>query len=166
MRTIVLSTALALAGAVPAAAEEQGSRETRDYVQAAGHSDAFEMLEADTALAQSSDPQVRAFAQKMVAEHGQTSQALTMATMRAGVAPPPMGVGADQAPLLAALQSLRGHDFDVAYWRHQVLAHNFALTTTKLYAANGDNPEVRQAAASAVPVISAHLTTAQQMTEK
>ena len=158
--------ALALLAVTPAAAQEAGSRQTREYVVAAGQSDAFEMREADTALTQSGDPQIRAFAQTMIKDHGQLSQTLRQATTRAGVKPPPTGVGADQAPLLAALQSLRGSDFDRAYWRHQALAHRSALTTTQRYASGGDNPAIRQAASSAVPIIAAHLAMAEQMEAK
>ena len=164
MRAAVISSVAALfVLASPASAQTVGSAQTRNYVNAAGQSDAFEMLEADTALTQSSDPQVRAFAQQMLRDHGQLSQALSQATTRAGVMPPPMGVGADQAPLLAALQSLRGPEFDRTYWRHQALAHRSALTTAQLYAANGDNPAIRQAASAAVPIIAAHLDRAEQM---
>ncbi len=166
-KTIAFSlVALAALALTPAVAQEAGSRLTREYVQAAGQSDAFEMLEANTALAQSSDPQVRTFAQQMIQDHGKLSQALRQATTQAGVKPPPMAVGADQAPLLGALQSLRGSDFDRAYWRHQALAHRSALTTTQQYASNGDNPAIRQAASSAVPIIAGHLAMAEQMQAK
>lgn len=156
-----LVTAALLAG--PASAQEPGSKATRDYVQAAGQSDAFEMLEAETALTESHDPQVRAFAQAMLADHGRTSQALQQATATSGLKPPPMVVGADQAPLLGALQGLRGSEFDQAYWRHQVLGHHSALAMTQMYAASGDDAAVRQAARSAVPIIQAHLQQAEQM---
>ena len=157
--------AVALAGAAlsPAVAQDPGSRPTREFVQAAGQSDQFEILEGETALAQSTDPQVRDFAQQMIKAHGDTSRALEQATQKSGLKPPPKGVGADQAPLLSALQSLRGRDFDKAYFRHQVLAHRSALTVEQGYAATGDDPAVRQAAASTVPIISAHLSMAMQM---
>ncbi|MGI4733114.1 MAG: DUF4142 domain-containing protein [Janthinobacterium lividum] len=163
MRTPVLFAALAtVIAAAPLAAQDKGSRQTRDYVQMAGQSDAFEMLEAQMALTQSSDPQVRAFAQRMLQDHGQTSHSLAQATAESGLKPPPMSVGADQAPLLAALQSVREPEFDKVYWRHQVIGHSSALTTAQKYAADGDDPAVRQAAAASVPVIIAHLATAQQ----
>ena len=167
-KTILSSgiAALAILALTPAAAQEAGSRQTREYVQAAGQSDAFEILEADTALTQSTDPQVRSFAQKMIQDHGQLSQALRQATAQAGVKPPPMGVGADQAPLLGALQSLRGRDFDQAYWRHQALAHRSELTSAQQYASNGDDPAIRQAASSSVPMVAAHLAVAEQMQAK
>jgi putative membrane protein len=158
--------ALAVLALTPAEAQEAGSRQTRDYVHAAGQSDAFEMLEADTALTQSTDPQVRAFAQQMMEDHGQLSEALRQAATQAGVKPPPNEVGTDQAPLLSALQSLRGRDFDRAYWRHQALAHRSALTTTQQYASNGDDPAIKRAASSAVPIIARHLAMAEQMEAK
>ena len=165
MRELILLTAavLAVVASTPAAAQEAGSRQTREYVESAGHSDAFEMLEADTVLSQSRDPQVRGFAQRMLQDHRQLSEALQQATSRSGLKTPPMGVGADQAPLLGALQSMSGPEFDRAYWRHQALAHRSALTTTQHYAANGDDPAVRRAANSAVPIIAAHLAMAEQM---
>ena len=163
MRLTIALGAAALASAVPAvAAPAPGSRQPREYVQAAGHSDAFELLEATTALAQSTDPQVRAFAQQMLQDHHGTSDSLRQATASDGLAPPPMGLSADQAPLLAALQSLRGAEFDKAYWRQQALSHRAALVTAQRYAAQGDDPAGRQAAAGAVPVISAHLATAER----
>ena len=123
------------------------------------------MREADAALAQSSDSRVRAFARQMLDDHGRLSQTLRAVTTQTGLEPPPMSVGADQARLLGALQSERGPEFDRAYWRHQALAHQSALTTAQQYATNGDNPIVKQAAATAIPIIAAHLAMAAQMQE-
>ena len=47
--------------------------------------------------------------------------------------------------------------------KHQVLAHRSALTVEQGYAQSGDTPAVRQAAAAAVPVITAHLAMAEQL---
>ncbi len=166
MRTLLTIAATAgVAGALPATAlaQDQGSRPTREFVQAAGQSDQFEILEGQAALAQSADPQVRAFAQTMIQHHSETSRSLRQATADAGLQPPPMSLSDDQARLLGALQSLSGRDFDKAYARHQALAHRSALVVQQSYAAAGDQPAVRRAAASAVPVISAHLATAEQL---
>ena len=64
---------------------------------------------------------------------------------------------------LAALQGLRGREFDRAYWRHQALSHRSALVTEQGYAQSGDTPAVRQAAVAAVPLIQAHLAMAERM---
>jgi putative membrane protein len=86
--------------------------------------------------------------------------------MRAGLTPPPMAMSADQAQLLSALQSQHGRQFDQLYARHQVLAHHSALVVEQSYAASGDNPALRQAAASAAPLISAHRAMAEQMSSR
>ena len=102
----------------------------------------------------------------MLQDHSRLSNALQQATAKAGLMPAPMDVGADQAPLLAALQSVKEPDFDRVYWKQQVLAHRSALTTTRQYVTNGDSPAVRQVAASALPIITAHLAMAERMMAK
>jgi putative membrane protein len=149
--------------ATPAAAQEPGSRPTRDFVQASAQSDQFEIMEGVTVLAQSEDPQIRAFATQMIHDHQATTQSLIAAAARDGLMPPKPGLSGDQSQFLAALQSLRGRDFDAAYARQQVLAHHAALVTQQQYASSGDAPSVRQTAMSAVPVISTHLGMAEQL---
>ena len=160
MRAIAIGTLL-VAGA--ASAREPESRQAREFVQAAGHADSFEIMAATTALAQSQDPQVRAFARQMIRDHGRMSLALRQATAGAGLEPPPMAVGSEQAPMLAALQSLRGRAFDQAYVKQQALAHRSALVVEEQYAATGDAPAVRQAATEAVPLIRSHLAMAERI---
>ena len=99
----------------------------------------------------------------MIRDHTGTSQALRDATARAGLRPPPMQVGAAQAPMLAALQSERGRDFDRVYWKQQALSHRSALVVEQGYAATGDTPAIRQTAAAAVPIIQSHLAMAERM---
>ena len=159
--TIALLAGTTLASA--AAAQDPGSRQTREFVQAAGESDTFEIMEAYSALAESKDPQVLAFARRMIRDHGQTGQALRDATTRAGVKPPLMQVGAGQASLLAALQSERGRDFDRVYWHQQALAHRSTLVIEQAYAATGDTSPLRQVAAAAVPIIQSYLAMAERM---
>jgi putative membrane protein len=164
MRALMLFLTAAFAiTAVPASAQEAGSRQTREFVMAAAQSDTFEIMEAQTALAQSTDPQVRNFAQMMIDAHTKTSQALTEAASRAGLKPPAKAMSSDQAAMLSALQSLRGPEFDRMYARQQALAHRAALTTEQNYAASGDQSDVRSAATSAVPIITSHLQMAEQL---
>ena len=166
-RTLIRGAAAAVmvwaSTAAAAAADAPGSRRTREFVQEATQSDTFEMMEGYSALAQSTDPQVRAFAQRMIAEHRQTSAALQDAAARSGLTAPPMSLSSDQSQLLASLQSLRGREFDQAYARHQALAHRSALTVEQGYAQNGDTPALKATAAAATPIIAAHLQMAEQL---
>lgn len=156
----MLAAALA---STSAAAQEAGSRQTREYVQAAGESDTFEIMEAYTALAQSSDPKVTAFARDMIHEHNETSRKLGEATKGSGLKPPPMAVGASQSSFLATLQSARGREFDKDYWQQQALVHRSALMTAQQYTENGDNLAILRTANASIPMIRRHLAMAEQM---
>lgn len=158
--TIVMVVGVALA--LPAQAQK-GSRAARGYVEAAAQADAFEMREAEAVLNGSTDPRVLAYAQMMLRDHAATRRALAAAAVRAGVEPPPIQLGGDQALLLGALQSLSGPDLDKAYATHQALAHRSALTVQQDYAANGDDAGLRQVAADATPTIAQHLAAAEQL---
>jgi putative membrane protein len=136
---------------------------TKDFVAAAAQSDQFEIQEARVAAAQSKNAQVRAFAQQMIQDHTRAKEALEQAAMKSGISPPPKGIDPDQAKLLSALQSLSGSDFDKTYAKQQVLAHQQALAVQQNYASAGSDPNVREAASSAVPLIQRHLEMAQQM---
>ncbi len=161
----LIATFLGLASAL-AGAQEAGSRQTREFVQAAASSDQFEILAAETALTQSKNPEVRAFATHMLQVHQQLSKALLDAATRSGLKPPEMAMSRDQAHLLGALQSLSGKEFDSLYLKQQALAHRSALAVEDMYAKSGDDPNVRQSATSAVPVISSHIEMANQAAKK
>jgi putative membrane protein len=150
-------------GLTPVLAQEPGSRQTREFVQAAAQSDQFEILEANTVLAQSQSAQVRAYAETMIEAHRQTSANLLQAVQKEGLASPKPGLGGDQSMFLAALQSQRGADFDKTYLRQQVLAHRSALAVEQAYAASGDAAAIRAVATATVPIITAHLRMAEQM---
>lgn len=168
LRTAIHSTLLfaAIGTASTAFGQDPGSRQTREFVQASAQSDAFEIMEANAALAQSDDPQVLAFARMLIRDHAETSRTMEQASIRAGLKPPPLAVGAAQSPFLAALQSLRGAEFDEAFWRQQALAHRAALVTEQKYLQSGHLPDVKKAAAAAVPIVERHLQLAEQMSAR
>ena len=159
--TMALSVAVL---AVPAArAHTPLVPPSKDFVAAAAQSDHFEILEGRTVLAQSHDARVRAFAQEMVKAHNRTSDALQSAAKKAGMGGLPSGINGDQAKMLTALQSQKGPEFDRTYLKQQSIAHDEALVLQRAYAAQGDNADLRQAAASAVPIIQRHLEMARRL---
>ena len=161
----LIAASLALAAAF-ASAQEAASRQTREFVQAAASSDQFEILAADTALTQSANPDVRAFAARMLQDHEQLAKAVRDAAMRSGMKPPEMAMSADQAQMLGALQSVSGKEFDTLYFKQQTLAHRSALAVEQMYAQSGDDPNLRQLASSAVPLIASHGEMAKQASTK
>jgi putative membrane protein len=168
MRKVALrlvTASLALTAAL-AGAQEAGSRQTREFAQAAASSDQFEILAAETALTQSTNSEVRAFAAQMLQDHQQLIKAVIDTATRSGLKPPEMAMSADQAQLLGALQSVSGSEFDALYLKQQALAHRSALAVEQMYAKSGEDPNLRQLATSAVPLISSHAEMANQAATK
>ena len=156
--------ALVLAGLLAAPALAQPPPVSpQDFVNAAGGADGYEIMAAHVALTESHDTGVRAFAQEMVREHTAALSSLAAAAGRAGLEPPSGSVGGDQTMLLAALQGLRGADFDKAYVRQQVLAHRQALATEGGYARMGSNADLKAAAQADLPMIERHLQRAHDL---
>ena len=71
--------------------------------------------------------------------------------------PPPMQRMMDE------LQQTSGADFDRAYMRQQVVAHQTALNLHGNYARNGDTAALRAVASAAVPIVRQHLDRARQL---
>ena len=134
-----------------------------EFAESAAQSDGYELAAAQTALGQSRNPQVRAFAERMVADHLILANALRDAASASGLRPPNPHVGGDQARFLASLQSARGVEFDREYGRQQVLAHTSALTVMRTYAEKGSDPNLRQMATTAASIVERHLQTARQL---
>ena len=163
-KLLIASAAFALLiGGRASSAQPTKPMPTRDFVQAAQASDAYEIEAAQDAITQSHDPQVQAFAQQMIRDHTRTSQTLRQAVLASGMTPPPIALNDDGEKMLSALQSLREPDFDRAYWRQQALAHQSALAVEQDYVSTGADFNIRRAAQSAVPIIQQHLQMAQRM---
>ena len=134
-----------------------------EFAQSVAESDGYELAAAQTALAQSRHPQVRAFAERMIADHQEMARALGDAAKAAGLEPPRPHVGGDQARFLGGLQSLRGEEFDREYGRQQMLAHTSALTMLRSYADQGGDPNLRRMAAAASQIVERHLQAARRL---
>jgi len=159
---IAIALAASVVGTV-AQAQDRVPPPPREFAMDAAQSDQYEIAAAEDALGQSQNPQVRAFAQRMIDDHTRSGEALRQAAIASGLPPPPHAMDSDQAVLLAALQSLRGPDFDRTYAKQQVLAHRQALAVEQSFASEGTDPNLRRVARSSVPMIQQHLELAQQM---
>ena len=135
----------------------------QEFADSMAQSDGYELAAAQTALAQSRNPQVRAFAERMIADHEHMERALRAAIGASGLEPPRPQVGGDLSSFLAGLQSLRGDEFDREYSRQQMLAHTSALTVVRSYAQKGSDANLRSMAISSAPMIERHLQAVRQL---
>ena len=135
------------------------------YVQSAAMSDMFETQSSKLALQRSQNPDVKAFAQRMIDDHTQSTQKLTGLLQSASVstAPPPRGLDGTHQHMLQQLQSASGGQFDRLYMQMQVKGHQEALKVQEGYSRRGDNDQLKTFASDASSMVQDHLSQAQQV---
>jgi len=161
MKKLIYIASLALAAPafaqpVPQAPGLQARTTAATYVAMAASSDTYEMESSKLALAHASNPDVRSFAQMMTTDHANTSAAVLAAAKQASVGLPG-GPNAKHTSMLKQLREAGHAKMERLYVDQQVMAHEEALALHQSFAAQGDNPALRAAAASAVPIVQRHL---------
>jgi putative membrane protein len=145
------------AGMAPAANMTAG----QSFANTAASSDAFEIETSKLAADKAASAKVKAFAQNMIKAHTESTAKLKQA---AGAASPPVTPVPQMTPTqqqtLTELQGKSGADFDTAYAKAQVDAHQMTLDALKAYAGSGDVPSLKSFATEMVPVVTGHLNMA------
>jgi putative membrane protein len=134
------------------------------FVEAAAVSDMYEVEAGKIALQRSSDAGIKAFAQKMVDAHTQTTAELkaTLTKINATVTPPSTLDNRRQG-MIDELRGAKDADFDGRYLAQQVDAHNEALTLMQGYAKSGDTAAVKTFANKTSKAVQMHLNMAQKL---
>ena len=104
----------AFALAMPATTIAQASFADRAFLQKASQGADYELALARTATIGASNPEVRAYAQRIVKDHDQANVALTQ-LLKSEAVPVPAGMAASDSAKLAKLKALRGRSFDKRY---------------------------------------------------
>ncbi len=154
---IATLAAMALAGQYAFAA---GFLTAQEFVTRATASAQVEVELSKLALEKSQDVNIRAFAQRMVADHGRAAAELAALARSKG-----LKAGVPTAEQRAAIDKLRqktGRDFDSAYGRQMVEDHDEAVS---LFSAAGtlDDKELSAYAGKVLPTLTNHQQTAHQL---
>ncbi len=133
------------------------------FLDQAARSGLFEVKSSQLALQRSTNPTVKAFAQKIIADHTAANNRLKALAAKYG-ARPPAQVNTNQQALLNTLETMRGSAFDLTYLAQQVSAHFEAVDLFSSYstAAAAPNQDVRQFASQTLPVLQGHVSLAQR----
>lgn len=135
------------------------------YMAMAASSDMFEIESSRLALQMSQNPQVRQFAEMMIADHTRTSAEMMGIAQTLGLQPPPPMMNPHHQEMLNRLRAAQGGQFESAYKREQILAHQEALNLHQAFAARGDSEPLRAFASRVVPAIQMHYQHAQMLPE-
>lgn len=133
------------------------------YMQIGGEADVYEVTSSEIAAKRATSPQVRRFAAMLIEHHTATTNVLLAQAKAAGLIPPPAVLGQGKRAWIDELLAAPTTEFDRIYMAQQVPAHEQALVLHQAYAASGDTPEVKIAAAGAVPIVERHLAEARRL---
>ncbi|WP_395336004.1 DUF4142 domain-containing protein [Novosphingobium sp. BL-8H] len=135
------------------------------FANAAAAGDAFEIEISKLAIANGQSAAVKRFANKMIDAHTQSTEKLKLAAGKVSPAITPDASLSDaQKQTRDALKDLKGADFDKAYAKAQVDAHQTTLDAVKAYAASADAPApLKDFAKALVPIVTAHLNMAKAL---
>jgi len=131
---------------------------TADYVKKAAIGDMFEIESSKIAAEKATDKRLKDFAQKMVKDHGNSTEKLKATLTKAKVNDPmPTEMDAEHKQKVDKLRSASGAEFDRMYFEEQTKAHREAHALHDGYAQNGDNAELKKTAADIAKVVQSHI---------
>lgn len=132
------------------------------FVNEAALSDMYEVEAGKLAGSRSANPDVKAFAQRMVTAHTQTTEKLKSLVAGNPAVKIPTSFDNRRQMLIDELRAAKDADFDLRYMSQQVDAHKEALRLMNNYAKKGDNMSVKAFASDTATAVQAHLDSAQK----
>jgi putative membrane protein len=127
----------------------------RKFIDKAAVGGLAEVQVAQLAEQKTENPAVKAFAEKMIADHTPNNEQLVKLAESKGVTPP-TELDAMHEKQMTKLQSLSGKRFDTTYLKGQEKDHALMLKTFEAEVKNGQDPDLKQFAQTTIPVIEAH----------
>jgi putative membrane protein len=144
------------------AAQSKADMADAHFAKAAAQGGMAEIQLGKLAADRGSNSVVKAFGERMVAQHGAAGDQLKAAAQQANIGLPSTVSSKDQQ-IYDRLARLNGSDFDRAYADDMVRDHEQDLNEFQNEANNGKNSSIRAFAAQTVPMIQEHLNQAREM---
>jgi len=155
---------LALGGvssAVMAAEAEDTPPAPTVFVEEAAQDGLTEVELGRVALEKSQNPTVRAFAQRMVADHQKANLELAALARQKGIVVP-MQLDSEHMAVVKKLEAQSGKSFDGQYSHHMNMGHMRAISLFES-ATKSDDPDLAQFAKRMLPTLEEHLQLASQL---
>ena len=137
----------------------------KKFLAAAAQSDQNEIKLSELAEQKATNPAVKAFAQKMVAEHTKMSESMKPFAESWGVTPP-AGLDDDHQKEYDKLSGLSGADFDKEYMSQMVKDHTKALDAFTSEAKDTKDMKFRAVVINGKTMVAAHKNMAYDLEKK
>lgn len=158
-------TATATTTGVTGGAASATTAEDKEFVSKAGMAGLYEVQAGNLALQKAQNADVKAFAQRMVTDHGAANNELSQLATAKGLALPTELAGEHKAALdhLAMLSSA---EFDKAYMQHMVGDHAKDVSEFEKASTSATDADVKAWAAKTLPTLQQHHQLAQEVSGK
>lgn len=148
----------------PYAVPQSLSQTSYNFVINLALNDSYEIEAGRLAAQRSASPQVRQFADRLVAGNTTVTQDLTAALQRNGTqVVTPAALDPRHQAMIGDLSAVQGPEFDRRYAVQQVAVHREEVAMLQNYLQNGDSPALRQFAQKTLPEVQAGLQMAQTL---
>ena len=141
------------------------SPEDKEFVVKAGMGGLYEVQTGNLALQKAAGAEVKAFAQRMVTDHGKANAELATLATAKGVALPTELEGPEESAY-EHLQSLSGAEFDQAYMQHMVEDHNKAVAAFDKASTSAADADVKAWAGKTLPALQEHSAMAKDIAQR
>lgn len=152
-----------LAGTTVAVA--QGADQDKQFLMTASQSDYNEITFSKLAAQKGTNPQVKAYAEKMVADHTKLDDQMKPFASQMGVTPA-TSLDAAHQQKFDQLSSLSGADFDKAYMSDMDTDHHAALDVFKQEESSTTDTKLKVAVAKGEKVVAQHTMMADKMCKR
>ncbi len=163
MKPIFFALAACTLCAAPAFSQAGNPSSTdQKFVDFAAQTDMMEAHLAQMAQDQAEAQGVKDYAQMLNSDHTKDYQQLTDAATKAGLTVP-KGLNAEHDRKIAPFEKLKKTAFDHKYMMTMVEGHEQAIAQYKREANDGQNPDIKAYANTALPVLQKHLDGAKDL---
>jgi putative membrane protein len=136
------------------------SKVDQDFVQKAAAGGMAEVSMGQLAQQNATSPQIKQFAEKIVADHTQGNQELQQIAQQENLTLPTAPNSKDQAAQ-KRLSAMKGPAFDTAFAKYEVQDHRQDIAEFQREARSGQDPALKAFAQKTLPVLRQHLQMAE-----
>jgi len=162
---VACCAAVALMACATTTRAKAESDDDKKFLAMAAQSDQNEIAMSQLAQQKATNPAVKAFADKMVAEHTKMSESMKPFADSWGLTPP-SGPDSDHQNELKKLDGLSGNDFDKEYISDMVSDHTKALSAFTSEAKDTKDVKFRNAVIKGKTAVAAHKNMAYDLKKK
>ena len=137
----------------------------RLFMQQAAIGGMAEIALAELVAARSRDAAVKAFADRMKADHGKANADLKVITEAAGIKLP-TALDPEHRAMREQLENLSGQAFDLAYLQGQLTDHQKSAQLLTYVIGSGQDPVLKDFAGKNLPLVLEHLDMVQELQAK